>query len=151
MSSPESRKGYRVGSVPVTPVAPEPPTSPVTTAVSEEVQAEAVTVPAETPSVPAPASEAPITMSSPEGVEKWYRIVFSNELTNTIHELNASDVLSVTINADGKAYTLDRADAVKDFGKFPSVVLWGYLIPLLEEDGLFAEVRDNALFISWAG
>ena len=118
------------------------------------------TTPVTPPALPKPTTPAPpppkpsaIPLDSPEGVAKWYNIVFSGALSSLINDLNAQGHLSLSIEKNGKAYVfvMDSPTAllVHDFGDMPDESHWEIVMEKLEEEGLIAGERDGALFVSW--
>ena len=105
------------------------------------------------PPAPQPPKPSAIPLDSPEGVAKWYNIVFSGALSSLINDLNAQGHLSLSIEKNGRAYVfvMDSPTAllVHDFGDMPDKSHWEIVMEKLEEEGLIAGERDGALFISW--
>jgi hypothetical protein len=111
------------------------------------------------PLFPIPQTEAPapvtpisntISLSSQEGVEKWFRIAFYDTLTNVVNDLNNQGSLSLSIFKDGKSYTIGSEEMVHDFGTIPNESFWELIIEMLEGEGLFAEEREGTIFVSWS-
>ena len=97
----------------------------------------------------------PTTVIKPydkESVLTWYNIVLINSLTELIDNLHAKDDVCLHISQDGKAYVEDNSgvNIVYDFGEMPEIDLWSCITDKLNEEGLFAEVREEScIFISW--
>ena len=119
------------------------PSTPTITSSSESDPAPHPVTKATLPSTPG------ISLDTVEGVEKWYRIVLKNALTETINNLNVLGFLSLTIPPNGDVYTDDPSVPVLQVGNLPAQPFWDGVVELLEEEGLFAEEREEGIFISW--
>jgi len=124
-----------------------------TVEVLEPAVAESVVVPAASELVtPAPIEQPTqaISLSSPEGVEKWFNIVFFGSLNSLIENLHTQGHLSLYISKDGKTFTIDSNEMVHDFGTIPDETYWELIVEKISEKDLFAEERDGTIFVSWS-
>ena len=119
--------------------------------VSESVVAPVAPVTSE-PVAPPPIEKPThaISLFSPEGVEKWFNIVFHGSLKELADNLHTQGHLSLHIFKDGKAFTVGSNEQVFDFGEIPDEIYWDMIFEKLAIDGLFAEERDGSIFVSWS-
>lgn len=77
----------------------------------------------------------------------WYEKCGHELLNNVISDLDSRGVTSLTLSENGDIWVNDERES--KFSDFPVKDDWSYLIQILEDNGLDAEIVNNDIVLSW--